>query len=131
LNAEGQIWRAIGADFSAWIATNHRILHQSIWHCFGLFAGLVASILVSQNSRRGSVNWGSMLIFIFKSEANPNLRAFGGDLVGSGLPSQFKPWRAMGAVAPNERPPYNLPRDVIEKAIENQGFQLFRLSKAE
>jgi len=32
-----------------------------------------------------------MRIFIFKSEANPNLRAFGGDLVGSRLPIQFKP----------------------------------------
>ena len=72
-----------------------------------------------------------MRIFIFKSEANPNLRAFGGDLVGSRLPSQFKPWRAVGAIAPHQQPPYNLPRDVIERAIKDQGFQLFRLRKAE
>ena len=72
-----------------------------------------------------------MRIFIFKSEANPNLRAFGGDLVGSRLPSQFKPWRAVGAIAPNQQPPYNLPRDVIETAINDQGFQLFRLGKSE
>jgi hypothetical protein len=39
-----------------------------------------------------------MRIFIFKSEAKPDLRAFGGDLAGSQLPSQFKPWRAVGAV---------------------------------
>jgi hypothetical protein len=71
----------------------------------------------------------SMRIFIFKSEANADLRAFGGDLAGMRLPSQFKPWRAVGAVAPGRDPPYNLSRDVIEKAINGQGFQLFRLSK--
>ena len=36
-----------------------------------------------------------MRIFIFKSEARPDLRAFGGDLAGSQLPRQFKPWRAV------------------------------------
>ena len=72
-----------------------------------------------------------MRIFIFTSEAKPDLRAFGADLAGSQVPSQFKPWRAVGAVAPGQQPPYKLPRDVIEKAIKDQGFQLFRLSKAE
>jgi hypothetical protein len=72
-----------------------------------------------------------MRIFIFKSEANPDLRAFGGDLAGFQLPSQFKPWRAVGAIAPDQEPPYKLSRDVIETAIKDQGFQLFRLSKTE
>jgi hypothetical protein len=71
----------------------------------------------------------SMRIFIFKSEANADLRAFGGDLAGMQLPSQFKPWRVVGAVAPDRDPPYNLSRDVIEKAISSQGFQLFRVGK--
>jgi hypothetical protein len=88
-----------------------------------------------------------MRIFIFKSEAKPDLRAFGGDLAGSQLPTQFKPWRAVGAVAPDQQPPYKLPRDVIERRPYgraasafrspphdppslDQGFQLFRLSKA-
>jgi hypothetical protein len=74
---------------------------------------------------------GLMRIFIFKSEVNPDLRAFGGDLDGSKLPSQFEPWSAVGAVAPEQVPPYKFPRDVIEKAIDDQGFQLFRLSKTE
>jgi hypothetical protein len=82
-------------------------------------------------NRRASANEGFTRIFIFKSEAKPDLRAFGGDLAGSQLPSQFKPWRAVGAVAPGQQPPYNLPRGVIEKAIKDQGFQLFRLSKGE
>ena len=57
-----------------------------------------------------------MRIFIFKSEAKPDLRAFGGDLAGSQLPTQFKPWRAVGAVAPDQRPPYKLPRDVRRRS---------------
>ena len=72
---------------------------------------------------------GAMRIFIFKSDVNPNLGAFAGELAGLKLPGQFKPWRAVGAVAPDRDPPYNLSRDVIESAINTRGFQLFRLSK--
>jgi hypothetical protein len=70
-----------------------------------------------------------MRIFIFKSEAKSDLGAFGGDLAGLQLPSQFKPWRAVGAVAPDNDPPYKLSREVIETSIKERGFQLFRLSK--
>jgi hypothetical protein len=77
------------------------------------------------NHNRG----GAMRIFIFKSEANPDLRAFGGDLAGIQLPSQFKPWHAVGAIAPNQDLPYKIARDDIEKAINECGFQLFRLKK--
>lgn len=70
-----------------------------------------------------------MRIFIFKSETNANFRAFTGDLAGLRLPGQFKPWRAVGAVAPDRNPPYNLSRDAIEAAITAHGYQLFRLSK--
>ena len=72
---------------------------------------------------------GAMRIFIFKSEANRALGAFSGDLAGLQLPSQFKPWRVVGAIAPDRDPPYKLSRDVIEAAINARGFQLFRLSK--
>ena len=71
----------------------------------------------------------AMRIFIFKSEADPTLGAFAGDLAGLRLPIKFKPWRAVGAVAPDRDPPYKLSRDVIEAAINARGFQLFRLSK--
>ncbi len=70
-----------------------------------------------------------MRIFIFKSGANPDLGAFSGDLAGLRLPSQFKPWRAVGAIAPDRDPPYKLSREVIEAAINAHGFQLFRLGK--
>jgi hypothetical protein len=72
---------------------------------------------------------GAMRIFIFKSEAKPDLRAFGGDLAGIKLPAQFKPWRAVGAIAPDQDLPYKIARDAVEKAINECGFQLFRLKK--
>jgi hypothetical protein len=72
---------------------------------------------------------GAMRIFIFKSDASPDLRAFCGDLAGLQLPSRFKPWRAVGAVAPDRDPPYKLSRQVIETAIGERGFQLFRMTK--
>jgi hypothetical protein len=71
----------------------------------------------------------TMRIFIFRSEANPDLGAFSGDPAGRQLPSRFKPWRAVGAVAPGRDPPHKLSRDMIEAAINACGFQLFRLSK--
>ncbi len=70
-----------------------------------------------------------MRIFIFKSETSPDLRAFGGDLVGGRLPDQFRPWRAIGAVAPDRDPPHKLSRAVIETAINDRGYQLWRMSK--
>jgi hypothetical protein len=72
---------------------------------------------------------GTMRIFIFKSEASPDLRAFGGDLAGTRLPAQFKPWHVTGAIAPDRDPPYKLSRDAIETAIKNHGFQLWRLAR--
>jgi hypothetical protein len=77
------------------------------------------------NHKRG----GAMRIFIFKSEANPDLRAFGVHLAGIKLPGQFKPWRAVGTIAPNQNLPYKIPRDDVEMAINERGFQLFRLKK--
>jgi hypothetical protein len=70
-----------------------------------------------------------MCFFIFKSEAKPSLRAFGGDLTGSQLPSQFRPWRAVGAVAPGQQPPYKLPRDVIKGRLRTKAFNFFILAK--
>jgi hypothetical protein len=70
-----------------------------------------------------------MRIFIFKSEVSPDLRAFGGDLVGGRLPNKYRPWRAIGAIAPDRDPPHNLSRSVIETAINDRGYQLWRMSK--
>jgi hypothetical protein len=68
-----------------------------------------------------------MRLYVFKSDAGGELRAFAGDLTGSRLPERFGPWHAVGAVAPEAAPPHGLSRDGIEKAIDAQGFQLWRL----
>ena len=41
-----------------------------------------------------------MRIYIFKSDAKRELRAFAGDIAGSKLPGQFRPWHLVGAVGP-------------------------------
>jgi hypothetical protein len=71
-----------------------------------------------------------MHIFMFKSEANTELRAFAGDSSGSKLPTQHGPWRPTGVIRPDRSPPHNLPRRTIEKAIKGQGFQLWRVKPA-
>jgi hypothetical protein len=68
-----------------------------------------------------------MQLYIFKSDANTELRAFTGDVLGSKLPDQFSPWQQIGVVGSDKSPPHNLSRETIETAIESRGFQLWRL----
>jgi hypothetical protein len=68
-----------------------------------------------------------MRFYIFKSEPNSTLRAFSADKGGEGLPKQFAPWHAVGVVRPDKDPPHNLRRDMIEKALNTTGFQLWRM----
>jgi hypothetical protein len=67
-----------------------------------------------------------MRIYVFKSEVQPGLRAFAGDLAGTRLPNQFRPWHVVGVIGPDKDPPHALPRPAIEKAIADNGFQLWR-----
>ena len=71
-----------------------------------------------------------MRIYIFKSEAKPELRAFAADERGSLLPKNHGPWKVTGVVGATSEPPHNISRDTIEGAIGNQGFQLWRMKKA-
>jgi len=71
-------------------------------------------------------NDNGMRIFIFQSGTSDGLHAFADDRDGLKLPAQFRPWTAIGVVAPDRSPPYNMPRDVIEAAIGREGFQLWR-----
>jgi hypothetical protein len=68
-----------------------------------------------------------MRLYVFRSDAQSELRAFVGDATGSKLPDQFRPWHAVGVIGPEKAPPHNLPRDQIEKAIEASRFQLWRV----
>jgi hypothetical protein len=71
-----------------------------------------------------------MRIYVFKSDSQAGLRAFAGDLAGSQLPNQFRPWHVVGVIGPDKDPPHALPRDQIEKAISSKGFQLWRKKSA-
>jgi len=68
-----------------------------------------------------------MRLYIFKSDVKSELRAFAADLMGTKLPDQFGPWHAIGIVGPGKDPPHRLSREVIERAIETHGFQLWRM----
>ena len=68
-----------------------------------------------------------MRIYIFRSETKDELRAFAGDAEGSRLPDQFRPWHAVGVIGAGKAPPHNLSREAIERAIEADGFQLWRI----
>jgi hypothetical protein len=66
-------------------------------------------------------------IFIFTSEASNGLRAFAGDPAGSKLPRQHGPWHATGVIRDDKAPPHSFSRAAIEKAIDETGFQLWRM----
>jgi hypothetical protein len=70
-----------------------------------------------------------MQFYIFKSEATKDLRAFAGDVAGSKLPGRLGPWTVTGVVAAERAPPHKLDRKVIEGAITEHGFQLWRMAK--
>jgi hypothetical protein len=67
-----------------------------------------------------------MRIFMFSSQAKPELHAFAGDETGTRLPEKFGPWGLTGAIGPRAAPPHNFARHTIEQAIMKEGFQLWR-----
>jgi hypothetical protein len=67
-----------------------------------------------------------MLIYMFTSEASPNLYAFAGDPSGSKLPESHAPWTATGSI----KSPHRFCRAKIEEAIKLSSFQLWRLKPA-
>jgi hypothetical protein len=68
-----------------------------------------------------------MRIYMFKSETNTELFAFAGEASGSKLPDQFRPWHTTGIIYDGKAPPHGLPRAPIERAINERGFQLWRM----
>ncbi|HEX2216400.1 MAG TPA: hypothetical protein VHG27_06880 [Xanthobacteraceae bacterium] len=68
-----------------------------------------------------------MRIYMFRSEAQPSLRAFAEDRSGEKLPSQFAPWHATGVITEEKQPPFKFPRGAIESAINDHGYQLWRM----
>jgi hypothetical protein len=69
----------------------------------------------------------AMQIYMFTSEASPNLNAFAGDASGTKLPENHAPWNAAGSLRSDQSPPHRFSRAKIEEAIKLIGFQLWRM----
>jgi hypothetical protein len=69
-----------------------------------------------------------MRLYMFKA-GDHGFNAFAGDAEGSKLPEQFAPWAADGFVEEGRTLPHSIARQTIERAVELNGFQLWRLKK--
>lgn len=68
-------------------------------------------------------------IYTFASEAPSQLFAFTGDRGGASLPEQHGPWKAVGDIGPRDAIPHRLDRKQIEQAIDEFGYQMWRMKK--
>ncbi len=62
-----------------------------------------------------------MLIYLFVSETEPNVRAFTSDRTGGNLPTDYMPWRPVDG---KRAIPIEEIATAIRDAIERQGFFL-------
>ena len=69
------------------------------------------------------------VIYKFSSGATAGLFAFAGDQAGTLLPGKHAPWVRSGMVRPGQTIPHKLDRDVIERAIDDHGYQMWRMKK--
>ncbi len=70
-----------------------------------------------------------MRIYTFASEAPSRLFAFSGEAAGSSLPPQHGPWKSVGSIDAGEKIPHGLDRRHVEQAIDDFGYQLWRMTK--
>jgi hypothetical protein len=68
-----------------------------------------------------------MHIYIFVSRTKPELHAFAGESHGERLPEKYAPWDTTGVVRPEKAPPHGFSRAAIEKSINAEGYQLWRM----
>jgi hypothetical protein len=68
-------------------------------------------------------------IYTFASEAPNELFAFASDQSGSSLPEKHGPWKSIGDIGPRDEIPHRLNRRSIEKAIDEHGYQMWRMKK--
>jgi hypothetical protein len=71
-----------------------------------------------------------MKIWTFASDAPSRLLAFSGDRTGSSLPERHGPWKSVGEIGPNEKVQHGLDRKQIEQAIQEHGYQMWRMKEA-
>ncbi len=68
------------------------------------------------------------MIYKFASAGPSGLFAFAGDQTGSRLPDQHGPWKPDGVIEARQAIP-RFERAVIEKAISEHGYQMWRVKK--
>ena len=71
-----------------------------------------------------------MVIYVFESVGREGLCAFAGDRTGSSLPARHGPWKQLANISRREGLPHALDRKVVEEAIAEHGFQMWRVKKA-
>ena len=71
-----------------------------------------------------------MVIFVFESAGAGGLCAFAGDRSGASLPARHGPWKVLSNISAKQSLPHALDRKVVEQAIAEHGFQMWRLKKA-
>ena len=69
------------------------------------------------------------VIFKFTSGTRTGLFAFAGDRAGALLPEKHGPWIFDGNVQPHEAIPHKLDRQTVENAIDDHGYQLWRMKR--
>jgi hypothetical protein len=69
-------------------------------------------------------------IFSFRS-GKKNLFAYAGDREGTSLPANHAPWIFRRRILSHQPMPNSLERTVIERAIRDHGYQLWRKKVAE
>lgn len=71
-----------------------------------------------------------MMIYTFASDARSHLFAFAGDRAGSSLPVQHGPWKSVGDIGSDDKIQHGLDRKLVEQAISEHGYQMWRMKKA-
>lgn len=66
----------------------------------------------------------------FTSAGSSGLNAFAGDAEGTRLPVRHGPWRHVGSVRRHQTLPHGIDRSLVESAIEEHGFQMWRAKTA-
>jgi hypothetical protein len=70
-----------------------------------------------------------MFIYSFASGKKPGLFAFAADQAGGRLPDKFGPWKLMQRINPDVALPHDLDRGMVEEALAETGFQMWRRRK--
>jgi hypothetical protein len=80
-----------------------------------------------EGARPFSLKGTPMRIFMFMSQTKGDLHAFAGDKAGSRLPVKYGPWGFTGVLSTRQTPPHSFSRQVVERSIAAEGFQLWRV----